>query len=59
MGSIKPNGIEWKLYHLSFSEGDGIAHDIVFDVNLIENIDIDTRKYGIALFIGKRKHKKR
>ncbi len=38
------NGIEWQLYHLSFSEGDGITHDMVFNVNLVENADIDPEK---------------
>lgn len=31
------NGLEWQLYHLSFNEGDGIMHDMVFCVNLLEN----------------------
>lgn len=43
------NGIEWQLYHLSFSESDGIAHDIVFNVNLVENADIDPEKVWNSL----------
>lgn len=38
------NGIEWQLYHLTFSESDGIAHDMVFNVNLPDNIDNDINK---------------
>jgi hypothetical protein len=33
------NGIEWRLYHLTFNEGEGIAHDIAFQLNLLEEID--------------------
>lgn len=43
------NGIEWQLYHLSFSESDGIAHDIVFNVNLVENADTDPEKVWNSL----------
>lgn len=35
------NGVEWKLYHLSFNEGEGIAHDLAFDVNLVVQIDTE------------------
>lgn len=30
------NGIDWRLYHLTFNEGEGIAHDLAFEVNLLE-----------------------
>jgi len=32
------NGIEWQLYHVSFSEGEGegIRHDLAFETNLVE-----------------------
>lgn len=30
------NGIEWRLYHLTFNEGEGIAHDVAFEVNLLD-----------------------
>jgi len=43
------NGIEWQLYHLSFSESDGIAHDMIFNVNLVENADIDPEKVWNSL----------
>jgi predicted type IV restriction endonuclease len=32
------NGIEWKLFHLAFAEGEGITHEIAFDANLVEDI---------------------
>jgi hypothetical protein len=35
------NGIEWRLYHLTFNEGEGIAHDIAFELNLLDEIDRD------------------
>lgn len=35
------NGIEWRLYHLTFNEGEGIAHDLAFEANLIEDLDRD------------------
>jgi predicted type IV restriction endonuclease len=31
------NGIEWSLFHLTFNEGEGIAHDLAFEANLVEN----------------------
>jgi hypothetical protein len=33
------NGIEWRLYHLTFSEGEGITHDLAFQANLIDDLD--------------------
>ena len=33
------NGIEWRLYHLTFNQGEGIAHDLAFDVNLLEQAE--------------------
>jgi hypothetical protein len=33
------NGIEWRLYHLTFSEGEGIVHDLAFELNLLEDLD--------------------
>lgn len=33
------NGIEWQLYHLTFNEGEGIAHDLAFAANLLEEIE--------------------
>lgn len=33
------NGVEWQLYHLTFNEGEGIAHDLAFEFNLVEHLD--------------------
>src|SRR5512143_2571937 len=33
------NGIEWRLYHLTFNEGEGIAHDLAFEANLIDGLE--------------------
>jgi predicted type IV restriction endonuclease len=35
------NAIEWKLFHVTFAEGEGIAHDVAFSLNLLELIDKD------------------
>lgn len=32
------NGAGWKLYHLTFEEGTGIAHEIAFETNLCEDL---------------------
>lgn len=33
------NGIEWKLFHLTFGEAEGIAHESAFDANLLEELE--------------------
>jgi hypothetical protein len=33
------NGIEWKLYHLTFAEHEGIAHELAFEANLLEEFE--------------------
>ena len=33
------NGIEWQLFHLTFNEGEGIAHDLVFTANLLDEVE--------------------
>lgn len=38
------NGIEWKLFHLTFSEDDGIEHDEIFSVNYVDEIDTNPKK---------------
>jgi hypothetical protein len=38
------NGIEWQLYHLSFSEGEGITQDLVFLVDFVENAELNPDK---------------
>lgn len=35
------NGIEWKLYHLSWAENEGITHDLAWQANLLEELDTD------------------
>lgn len=35
------NGIEWRLYHLSWAENEGITHDLAWQANLIEEIETD------------------
>jgi hypothetical protein len=35
------NGIEWKLFHLTFTEGEGIAHDLAFSLNFLELVETD------------------
>lgn len=35
------NGIEWRLYHLAFNEGEGIAHDLAFEANLVDDLSKD------------------
>jgi hypothetical protein len=35
------NGIEWRLFHVTFAEGEGIAHDVAFSLNLLELIEKD------------------
>ncbi len=38
---VLTNGIEWKLFHLSYAEGEGITHDLAFEANLIEQVESD------------------
>jgi hypothetical protein len=33
------NGVEWRLFHLSFAEGEGITHELAFEANLVEEIE--------------------
>jgi hypothetical protein len=35
------NGIEWRLYHLTFVEAEGIVHDLAFELNLLEELERD------------------
>jgi hypothetical protein len=36
---VLTNGIEWRLYHLSFAENEGIAHELAFEANLLEEVE--------------------
>jgi hypothetical protein len=38
---VLTNGVEWRLYHVTFSEGEGIAHDIAFEANLLTELEAD------------------
>jgi hypothetical protein len=35
------NGIEWKLFHLTWAEGEGIEHDLAFEADAIAELDAD------------------
>lgn len=35
------NGIEWRLYHLSWGENEGITHDLAWQSNLLEELEAD------------------
>jgi predicted type IV restriction endonuclease len=38
---ILTNGVEWQLYHLTFNEGEGIAHELAFQANLVDELASD------------------
>ena len=38
---VLTNGIEWRLYHLSWAENEGITHDLAWEANLLEEIESD------------------
>lgn len=38
------SGIDWRLYHLSFAENEGITHDLAFEAKLLEELDSDPEK---------------
>ena len=33
------NGIEWRLYHLSWGESEGITHDLAWQANLLDEVE--------------------
>ena len=35
------NSVDWRLYHLTFNEGEGIAHDIALEANFVEEMETD------------------
>jgi len=39
---VLTSGIEWKLYHLTFAEGEGIAHDLAFECNFLDELAADS-----------------
>ncbi|ABC80787.1 type I restriction enzyme HsdR N-terminal domain-containing protein [Anaeromyxobacter dehalogenans] len=38
---VLTNGIEWRLYHLTFAAGEGIVHDLAFEADLVEGLEKD------------------
>lgn len=38
------NRIDWQLFHLSFNEGEGISHDLLFNINFADNFDLNSNK---------------
>lgn len=44
------NGIEWKLFHLSFAESEGITHDLAFEANLLD--ELATNPEGLWAKLG-------
>ena len=36
---VLTNGIEWKLFHLTFGEAEGIAHELAFEANLLDELE--------------------
>lgn len=35
------NGIEWKLYHLTWAEAEGIEHDLAFEADVVAELEAD------------------
>jgi hypothetical protein len=33
------NGSEWQLYHVTFAEGEGIAHELAFTIDLVNGVE--------------------
>ena len=38
------NGIEWRLYHLTWAENEGITHDLAWQANLIDELESDAEE---------------
>lgn len=43
------NAVEWKLFHLTFNEGEGIQHELAFEVNLVDGLDGNSEKTWACL----------
>jgi hypothetical protein len=56
---VLTNGVEWRLYHLTFNEGEGIAHDIAFESNLVAEMETDPDALWSKLSILSRSSVKR
>lgn len=48
---VLTNGVEWRLYHLTFSEGEGIVHDLAFEANLVTDVDTSPEELWAKLAI--------
>lgn len=46
---VLTNGIEWRLYHLSFAENEGITHDLAFEANLLDEIESNPEGFWAKL----------
>jgi hypothetical protein len=43
------NGIEWKLYHLTWAEQEGVNHELAWQANLVDEIDADVESLWAKL----------
>jgi hypothetical protein len=39
--ALLTNGVEWRLYHLTFHETEGIVHEVAFSFNLVADLEAD------------------
>lgn len=46
---VLTNGVEWQLYHLSFNEGEGINHEIAFEINITGILEQDLERVWACL----------
>jgi len=42
------NGLQWQLYHLTFNEGEGIVHDLAFEVKL-SDLEVNAEQVWASL----------
>lgn len=38
---VLTSGAEWRLYHLTFNEGEGITHELAFEASLLTEVESD------------------
>jgi hypothetical protein len=41
---VLTNGCDWQVYHLSFNEGEGITHDLAFELDITTILDRDPER---------------
>jgi predicted type IV restriction endonuclease len=46
---ILTNGIDWRLYHLTFAESEGITHELAFETNLLAGLETDPEGLWVNL----------